>query len=169
MRLVKLVPLLALAACTDNASKEESVQIFAAASTAMSSAQTKAVTKAQGTPLLAPADLVLDYSGPCTLGGSVALTGTYNGDGSDHAAFDLNATFSGCHEPTGTLDGNLEWTSNATATGFSATMKGGLDWTGHDGEASCDFDLTLTVTETVVGYGGHLCGYDVGAELVIGP
>ena len=72
MRLLTLVPFLALAACTDNATKQESVQIFAAATSAMSTAQAKAVTQARATSLVAPAEVSLDFTGPCTLGGTVA-------------------------------------------------------------------------------------------------
>jgi hypothetical protein len=169
MKLATLLPLLLLAACTDNATKDESVQIFAAATTALGSAQAKAVDQARAAHLVAPADLTVDFSGPCTLGGTVALNGAYSGsDNDDRAAFDLSASFAGCHEVTGTLDGSLQWTSLATATGFSATMSGGLDWKGNNGDASCDFDLALTIDGLGVNYGGHLCGYDVKTELVLG-
>lgn len=169
MKLVNLLPLLLLAACTDSATKEQSVQIFAAASTALGTAQSKAVDQARGTQLTAPADLSVDFSGPCSLGGTVALSGTYAGSGDDQrAAFDLDATFSGCKELTGTLDGSLQWTSEVSGTGFHATLTGGLDWKGNKGDASCDFDLTLDVGDGGVHYGGHLCGYDVKAELVLG-
>jgi hypothetical protein len=169
MKLVKLLPLLVLAACTDSATKEESVQIFAAASTAMSSAQAKAVDQARSGQLTAPAELALDFTGPCTLGGTVAVTGSYVGDDNDdRAAFDLTASFSGCRELTGTLDGSLTWTSQATAAGFAASIKGGLDWHGNDGDASCDFDLSLTIGESAIAYSGHVCGYDAHAELVLG-
>ena len=168
MRLALVLPLLLAAACTDNATKEESVQIFAAASTAMSSAQARAVADAQNGNLVAPAELVLDFSGPCTLGGRVALAGTYIGDGDhDRAVFDLQATFDGCRELTGTLDGGLRWASVADGAGFAASLEGGLDWEGKDGSASCDFDLEMTVTDSLVSYGGHLCGYDVRTELVL--
>jgi hypothetical protein len=169
MKLAKLLPLLVLAACTGSATKEESVQIFAAASTAMSSAQAKAVDQARATQLTAPAEVTVDFSGPCTLGGTIGLAGSYVGDDNDdRAAFDLTASFNGCRELTGTLDGSLTWTSEATAAGFSASIEGGLDWHGNDGDASCDFDLSLTVTETAITYGGHLCGYDARTEIVLG-
>ena len=72
MKIVKLLPLLALAACADNtATKQQSVQIFAAASTALTSAQAKAVDQAKATHLVKPTDVTLDYTGPCTLGGSL--------------------------------------------------------------------------------------------------
>lgn len=171
LSMTMILPLCLLAACSDGPTKEESAKIFAAASTAMSSAQTRAVADARGTSSLAPADsLDLDFSGPCTLGGTARITGSYEGDGTgDQAAFDLRTTFAGCHELTGTLDGELHWTSVVDNTGFKASMTGGLDWHGSDGDASCDFDLSLEVSQTGVSYGGTLCGYDVAAELHIGP
>ncbi len=170
MRLHDALPLVLFAACSNTASKEESVQIFAAASAAMSSGQSRAVTEARGTAHAAPTDLTLDWAGPCTLGGTVSVRGAYTGDrDDDHAAFDLRTTFDGCRELTGTLDGELRWTSVADGAAFSAAMTGGLDWEGSDGSASCDFDLELAVAPARVSYGGHLCGYDVRTELLLGP
>lgn len=172
MKLTNLLPLLLLAAtgaCTDNATKQESVQIFTAASTVLGSVQAKAVAQARGAQLTAPAELAVDFSGPCLFGGTVTLQGVYAGDGDDErAVFDLDASFDGCRDIAGTLDGSLAWTSEATASGFAAALEGGLDWKGNDADASCDFDLALTVSETGVVYGGHLCGYDVRTELVLG-
>ena len=172
MRLIKLLPVLAvaLAACADNsATKQESVQIFAAATTAMTSAQSDAVEAAKAQGLVAPEQVDLDFTGVCSLGGGITITGSYAGDGSDdRATFDLQTTFNGCHEPTGTLDGHLDWASDASATGFTASMKGSLDWTGNNGSASCDFDLSLALTMTAVSYSGHLCGHDVGELSITG-
>ncbi len=170
MKITKLLPLLLVVGCADNnATKQESVQIFAAATSAMSTAQAKAVTQARATSLVAPAEVSLDFTGPCTLGGTVSLTGNYAGDGNDeHAVFDLATSFAGCREVTGTLDGSLQWTSEATGTSFTATMTGDLSWQGADGDASCSFDLSLVVDAAGISYGGHLCGYDVQAELGLG-
>jgi hypothetical protein len=171
MKRFSLLPLLLVAACSDNnATKQESVQIFAAASSALGSAQAKAVDQARArAQLVAPAELAVDFWGPCLLGGTVALRGTYVGDDNDErAAFDLDATFDKCREIGGTLDGSLAWTSVASASGFVATLRGGLDWKGGDGDASCAFDLELAVGDGGISYGGHLCGYDVRAELVLG-
>jgi hypothetical protein len=45
-------------------------------------------------------------------------------------------------------------------------MKGELDWSGADGKsASCDFDLSMSVTPQAVSYSGDICGYDVKADL----
>ena len=166
MRIVPLLPLLLLAACTDGPTKQESVRIFAAANTAMTTAQQKAVDAAKG---VAPiVDLELDYSGPCSLGGTVSVKGNYDGEGNDeHAEFDLNASFNGCQEPTGTLGGSIHWKSVAGSGMFSASMDGVIDWSDSQGSASCDLDLRLDVTQTSVHYKGSLCGYDVG-ELTLG-
>jgi hypothetical protein len=171
MRLIKLLPVLAVAltACADtSATKQESVQIFAAATTAMTSAQSKAVDQANARHLVAPETVDLDFTGVCSLGGGITVAGSYAGDGSDRATFDLQTSFNGCHEPTGTLDGQLSWQSDASATGFTAAITGELDWTGTNESASCDFDLSLAITATSISYGGHLCGYDVGELTITG-
>jgi hypothetical protein len=169
--LVVLTSLVSAAACSSGPSKSESLQIFAAASTALASAQSRAVTDAQQVRgLRAPAELLLDFAGPCTLGGTVGVTGSYDTSGTgDRAAFDMTAAFATCKEAQGTLDGDLHWTSVADGTGFSATMRGDLDWSSADGaSASCDFDLSMAVTSQTVSYSGHICGYDVRADLGIG-
>jgi hypothetical protein len=170
LSMTMVLPLCLLAACSDGPTKEESVQIFAAASTAASSVQARAVTDARSANGLAAADqLTLDFSGPCTLGGTASVNGSYEGDSNDdHATFDLNTKFVGCHEATGTIDGELHWTSTADANGFSASMTGDLDWTGSNGSASCGFDVSLQVSATDISYSGSLCGYDVSTELHIG-
>jgi hypothetical protein len=171
MRILDLIVLMsvvsATAACDSGPTKSESLQIFAAATTAMASAQTRAVTDAQ--QLQAPAELVLDFSGPCTLGGTVGVNGSYDGSGTgDRAAFDMTTAFSSCKEAQGTLDGSLHWTSVVDGMSFSATMTGDLDWTSINGDsASCDFDLSMAVTTASVMYSGHLCGYDIRADLGI--
>jgi hypothetical protein len=170
MKLTKLLPVLGLAlvACTDNATKQESVQIWATAFGAMSSAQSDAVEQAKGANLTDADAVTVDFTGPCTLGGSVVVKGEYAGDRTDdRAEFDLVTSFSGCREIGGTLDGSIRWTSTASATGFAARMDGGLDWSGTNASASCGFDVELALTRTSVSYGGHLCGHDVG-ELVLG-
>jgi hypothetical protein len=168
--LVVLASLVSTAACSSGPTKSESLQIFAAATAAMASAQARAVTDArQLQALIEPADLVLDFSGACALGGSVGVSGTYNDAGTgERAAFDMTTSFDACKEALGTLDGRLRWTSVATNTSFSATMTGELDWTGSNGDsASCDFELSMAVTATSVTYSGNLCGYDVRADLGI--
>lgn len=170
MKIAKLLPLLLVVGCADDsATKQESVQIFAAATSAMSTAQAKAVAQAQGTSLVAPADLSLDFTGPCTLGGTLALSGNYTEDPSgDQAQFDLATTFNGCQEVTGTLDGSLQWTSVVSGSSTTVTMNGDLSWHGSDGDASCAFDLSLAVDDEAISYSGHLCGYDVQADLGLG-
>ncbi|HWO21975.1 MAG TPA: hypothetical protein VNO30_24605 [Kofleriaceae bacterium] len=170
LNLIVVTSLVSAAACSSGASKEESLQIFAAASTAMASAQSRAVTDAQQLQALrAPAELVLAFNGPCALGGTVGVTGSYDASGSgDRTAFDMTASFSTCREAQGTIDGKLRWTSVVSGTSFSATMDGELDWSNSNGDsASCDFDLSMSVTTDTVAYSGHICGYDVKADLGI--
>jgi hypothetical protein len=166
--LVVLMSVVSAAACDSGPTKSESVQIFAAATTAMASAQSRAISDAR--QLQAPAELVLEFTGPCLLGGTVGVSGSYDGSGTgERAAFDMTAAFDSCKEVQGTLDGELRWASVATGTSFSATMTGDLDWSSSNGDsASCDFDLSIDVTLQSVAYSGHLCGYDIRADLGIG-
>lgn len=160
MKRLLLLPILVAAACSDQPTKEESLRIFAATNTVTASAQSSAVTVAKSGG--ATGELDLNYTGTCTLGGSVAVKGSYAGDGNDeNAAFDLSTTFDGCKDIQGTLDGELHWTSKADANGFSAAMTGGLDWSSGDDSASCDFNLHLAITANSITYGGSLCGYAV--------
>src|SRR5262245_3574750 len=146
--LVVLTSLVSVAACSSGPTKEESLQIFAAATTAMASAQSRAVVDAQ-TPLQAPVELVLDFNGPCTLGGTGAcapggrlrlpVRSDASGAG-ERTSVDLTTAFASFKEAAGTLDGSLHWASVADGTSFSATMEGSLDWSGANGvSASCGF------------------------------
>jgi hypothetical protein len=160
MNIAKLVPMLVLAACSSGPTEQESVQVFAATTVAMNTARGHAVVETSGS------NTSVAFSGPCTLGGSVSVTGSYEGsDAGDRAAFDLKTTFNGCKELTGTLDGSLQWTSVADGNGFTAAMTGEIDYEGGDTSASCDFDLHLAVTSSTVNYSGSMCGYDVQADL----
>jgi hypothetical protein len=165
LNLIVLTSLVSVTACSSNdATKAEASQIFAAATTSMTSAQARAVTDAQPGAV----ELALDFSGPCTLGGLIGVTGSYDASGTgDRAAFDMKTTFDACREALGTLDGSLRWTSAANGTSFSATMKGDLDWSSSDGAAaaSCDFDMSIATTPQTVDISGHICGYDVRADL----
>ncbi|HUS32180.1 MAG TPA: hypothetical protein VMZ53_26955 [Kofleriaceae bacterium] len=164
MKRLLLLPLVFAAACSDQPTKEESVRVWSTASISLSNAQTQAVTAAK-TGGTGSTDVNLNYTGACTLGGSVAVTGNYAGEGDDeHAAFDLSASFDGCKDVSGSLDGDIHWTSTADAAGFTAGMTGSLAWTSGSDSATCDFDLHLAVTQSAITYGGTLCGYTM-AEL----
>lgn len=166
MKKLALLPLVLVCACTSGPSKSEATQVYAAATTAMASAQASAVSQARAHASLVPAALALDFSGPCALGGTVAVTGSYDGAGTGSAAvFDLATTFTQCQAATGTLDGNVHWTSTASGTSFSASMTGDLDFTGAQFSASCHLDLQFAVDPTSVTASGSICGYDVQADL----
>ena len=165
MKRLLLLPIVFAAACSDQPTKEESVRVWSSASVSLSNAQASAVTAAR--PAGGTADVDLNYTGACTLGGSVSVNGDYAGDGNDdRAAFDLTASFDGCKDIGGSLDGDIHWTSTADAAGFSAGMTGSLAWVSGNDSATCDFDLHLAVTQTAITYGGTLCGYTM-AELGI--
>lgn len=163
----KLLVLCVLAACSSGTTKDQSLKVFAAATTEMTTAQSSAVDAARAHASAVPAaSLALDYSGPCPAGGTVAVTGSYDASGTgDHAVFDLSSVFTSCATDDGTLDGNLAWHSQADSTGFSETMTGSLSYQSASDSLSCDVHLTLAVDATSVTYGGTICGYDVQADL----
>lgn len=165
-RIALLVPFV-FTACSGGPSQQEASRLFGAAGAAMASAQSSAVSTGGGHALVAPAQMSLDYTGPCALGGTAGVTGTYDdssGSGSD-AAFDMTIAFAACKGVGGTLDGSVHWTSTQSSTGFSATMNGNLDWTDGNDSASCGIDVQLAVTSTSVSYSGTVCGYDVKTDL----
>jgi hypothetical protein len=163
MKLQNLLPFVLLAACSSGPSKQESTQIFATTTSALTSAQSTAVADSGS----GSGDLSLNYSGPCSLGGSISVVGSYNGDGTEMASFDLTATFDHCSEPTGAIDGDMHWTSTSSGSGFSAAMTGGVDWDYNNSSASCDFDVHMAVSDTAVSYTGSICGYDVTTDLTL--
>lgn len=159
------IPALALVACSSGASKEESVQIFTTTQQALSSGQARAVAAAPA----GSAELALDFSGPCTLGGTVAVTGSYSADGqAAQAEFDLLTVFDACRELQGTIDGDVHWASVASGTGFDASLTGDLAWDGSDGSADCTLDVHMAVSAASISYTGSVCGYDVTTELQLG-
>ena len=162
MRILTLLPLMILVGCSSGPSKSEALEVFVAATTTMSSAQERAIDNAENSTVVSPVVYALDFSGPCTLGGTLGVTGSYDatGDG-ELATFDLTTAFRACQEAQGTLDGSLHWTSVADGTSFRATMKGDLDFDGPNASASCDFNLSIAVTEQSVTYSGKLCGYSL--------
>jgi hypothetical protein len=164
-----LVPLLALAACSDGPTKEESARIWAATNTALSSAQSRAVADASANSPAAPGALALDFTGPCTLGGTVSISGSWDGSATGNtwqAAFDLSATFDNCQEAQGTLDGDMHWTSSAGGAGFSASLTGDLAWSDSGGNsASCAIDVQMNVSLAGYTSTGSVCGYDASATI----
>jgi hypothetical protein len=152
--------LVVLAACGDSKpSQQEAFTAFGAATAAMSTAQSNAVQAAQQGP---PSDAhTLNYNGPCTAGGTVRVTGSYQGDGGQAATFDLDVLFDGCTDGQGTLDGSMSWTSTADGTNYSATMAGDIAYDSPQASASCGYDLHVSVSGSAVAYSGSVCGYNV--------
>jgi hypothetical protein len=161
----KLVGLaLVLAACGGDSkpSQQDSFLAFGVATQAMAQAQSKAIQAAQQGNIVAPAVLTLNYNGPCTTGGTVSVTGSYDNAGSGQAAtFDMNMSFDACADAQGTLDGDMHWTSTADGTNYTATMKGDIDFVGPQASASCEYNLTVSVTGSAATYSGTVCGYNI--------
>jgi hypothetical protein len=162
-KLLSLLPCALLVGCDSGPSREESVMIWSSATSALASAQGDAVTT------IGSGQSTLDFSGPCDLGGSVSLSGSYT-DSDDpvesaDASFDLGATFSSCKTLHGSIDGELRWTATTNSTSVTTSMKGDLDWEGQNGSGSCHFDLETVLSESIYSFKGSLCGYDVASEL----
>ncbi len=148
---------------TKPTSREASLEL-SAATAALASAQSRALPAS----LVAPDTATVDYNGSCDAGGHVAITGTYDyATTSADSSWDLDATFTGCADNDGVLDGALHWTQAVTATSVAQTLTGNLSWVGTQGSASCAFDVTLAVDATGSHYHGTVCGYDVSAD--VGP
>jgi hypothetical protein len=159
-----ILPFVLLAACTSGptTTKQNAARIFAATTASMTSAQSRAVSAAHGTPaLVAPASLTLAFNGACSAGGTVAVNGSYDNSGDGmRAAFDLDTAFTGCKDADGSLDGDVHWTSSRDANNFTGAMTGSLAWTDGQDSATCDIDIHLSVTPVTVSYTGSVCGYD---------
>jgi len=170
MKVLKLLPLMLLGACSSGPSNTEALKSFAAVSNAMATTQSAAVSAARTPAVAPPATLTLNYSGPCLVGGTAAVTGSYDGDGTgQQAAFNLTTTFTGCQTALGTIDGSLSWTSTVNGTTYTAAMTGSLDYQDPNTAFSCDYDLQSSVAvsgaSTDISYSGSLCGFDVNTDL----
>lgn len=157
-----LLPCLVLAAaCTSGPSEEEANQIFATTNSALSNGQSAALAQTDGS-----GNLALDYTGPCALGGTLSLVGNFNDDDFDQAVFDLTASFTACKDAGGTLDGELQWTAEASAAGATVSLVGDVDWDNGSSSASCAIDLHMAGSMTSVSYSGTICGYSASAQLM---
>jgi len=127
-------------------------------------AQQQAVDAARNSSVVPIINLDVDWSGPCALGGTVAIRGAYDGDSSDaRASFDLQTRFDACQEAEGVLDGSVRWRSRANGTTFNATMDGTIEWRGqgaHDA-MSCGIDVEIWLTPVDLYVEGSVCGSPV--------
>jgi len=109
-----------------------------------------------------PVVLDLDYSGPCSLGGSVTVTGRY-ATGAD-GGFSNDFTMDACRDELGTLDGFAHEAATTTGSASAMTITGNLVFSASDGGgADCEYNLVAAVDLTTKSatYTGTVCGYDV--------
>src|SRR5512140_856594 len=158
MHSTRLLPFLLVAACSTGPSKDDSIRVFAATTSAATSAQSAAVADARTHAAAVPGALAINFTAPCAAGGSAQVTGSYDGTGTgDTAVFDLSMVFTSCRGALGdTVDGELSWSSTAAPGMFDETMAGQVSVSGRT-SASCDFDMTLAVTPLTVSYAGTMC------------
>lgn len=138
------IPILLVSACTSGPSKDDASRLFLATTSAVQSAEQKAVTSTQA---VAPAVRNLDYVGPCESEGSFEVKGTVD---DTTAAFDLQTSFTNCVAVSHVaLDGSLHFSPSA--------LTGSISFSDSTTAASCDLDLQFAGTAV----SGHVCGYDV--------
>jgi hypothetical protein len=132
-------------ACTSGPSKDDASHLLVATTTAVQSAEQKAVTSTQA--LTAPAVRNLDYIGPCDGEGSFEVKGTVD----DTAlTYDVQTSFTNCVSVSHVaLDGSLHFSPTA--------LTGSISFSDQTTSASCDLDLQFSGTAVT----GHVCGYDV--------
>jgi hypothetical protein len=138
------IPILLVSACTSGPSKDDASRLFLATTSAVQSAEQKAVTSTQA---VAPTVRNLDYVGPCDGEGSFEVRGTVD----DSAiAFELQTSFTNCVSVSHVaLDGSLHFSPSA--------LKGSISFSDTTTSASCDLDLQFAGTAV----SGTVCGYDV--------
>src|ERR1041385_1238467 len=122
MYTIRWLSLFVLVGCS-TPSKQDSARVFGAMTAATTSAQSAAVADARQHPAVVPAALAIQFDGACSGGGTMHVDGSYDGPGNGNAAaFDLDMTFAQCTSALGdTVDGDVEWTSTASAMGFAET------------------------------------------------
>jgi len=115
---------------------------------------------------VAPLGEVIDYSEPCSLGGSVDLNGQFDyNETSADSSIDLTASFSACQEEEGLIDGSLHWTSAMSADHAEDDWTGTITVEDASGSYTCAFDLHTVLDNADITYSGSICGYDVNADL----
>lgn len=171
MKLTTMIGLLSLslAACaTDDASNGSGPATSSRLSKAQSGALFSATVRGlkAGSPgaqqALAPAQVSVDSTFACDLGGHFDITGTYDYSPDSAAAqWDLDASFVGCNMSEVTMDGQLSWNqSTITAGSFSETLAGSLTVSTQGLTTTCAFDVRIQTGPNGDVYSGTICGYD---------
>lgn len=182
---------LLLGACSNNLSERDAQVAFAATYVALAEGQTQAQLAASGTPVvegedtsfrgLSPrASANVNYSGPCTAGGTASYVGSAeavaDGAGAGAVTFDLAASFDACSVGNITVSGDLDYSASVVADAASAMvelkMVGSLSYDG-DVEGACDWDLRMKVAANSTGtasaeFSGSLCGHDANVAVQTG-
>jgi hypothetical protein len=182
---------LLLGACSNDLSERDAQVAWAATYVALADGQTQAQLAASGTPAaageetsfrgLSPrAGANVNYSGPCTGGGSASYVGSAeavtDGAGAGAVTFDLAATFDACSVAGITISGDLDYSAAVVADTTSAMtelkMIGSLSYDGEV-EGSCDWDLRMKFAANTSGmasaeFSGSICGHDASGALTVG-
>lgn len=177
--------------CGNSISEEDTRVAWTSTNLALAQGSAQAQTAAQGVPAapggesggLAPrAAAQVDYSWPCTEGGTAHFTGmaeaVVSQAGTSDVSFDLATDFDGCGVAGVTISGSLDYAASVSADGAGTasttfTMKGSLSYEGKV-EGTCDIDMTMAVNvsggvggagSVGASYEGSICGHSAKATL----
>lgn len=120
---------LSLAACTSSTPDAQTQAAFFQEMSAMQSVQSQAVSQANQ-QAAAPYSGSLNGTYNCPTGGSIALSGTYNGaDDGTSSTYDLHDTMSGCAGAGYTIDGEWDWNGTYATNAFHDAINGTTTFT----------------------------------------
>lgn len=177
--------------CGSSISEEDTRVAWTSTNLALAQGSAQAQAVAQGVPAAPSAEndaitpraaAQVDYSWPCTEGGTAHFTGSAEAvvsqAGSSDVSFDLSTDFDGCVVTGVTISGSLDYSASVSADGAGTastmfTMKGSLSYEGKV-EGSCDIDMTMSVNvsggvggagSVGASYDGTICGHSAKATL----
>src|SRR5512140_3061091 len=111
-----LVLLTILTACGTNndgaGANQQAAFVFTDVYSTLESVQARALSAQP----VAPVVQTVDYSGPCTMGGTIAMHGTYDGDGTTNATYMFDVSMAACAETGSTIDGSMTWDGVVSGT-----------------------------------------------------
>ena len=98
----------------------------------------------------------ISASASCAAGGSAAVSGTFT----DGQTFNLDVDFAACSQDGITIDGSLAYGAVITENGVAMVMDGTLSYGGKF-EATCRFDIRMSVNIDGIEIDGSVCGQEI--------
>jgi hypothetical protein len=140
---MRALPILLIVGCgggSDNAGSDQQLaqEVFLAAYSESVDLQQQALAASAVTSQL-------DFSGPCGISGSEAITGTYDDGGGvgSEVTFTLDITFNNCNTEFATIDGDEHWEKVADPRDEIETTSGSIGFSGDNlNSGTLVFDIT---------------------------